>query len=466
MMKNIYLFLICFLLSSTAFSQSTYFSIQNGEWDEPTTWDILSNGQLIPAATTPNSDDSVVIRHEVTHNIGANQGYIHTGNIRIEREPSQTGIYNVITSNASSDPYTFGGELMEVFGILTSSSDFNHQLDQDSTAAVPNNGVIIFYEEAIVNIGDDLIIRGRARTEFRNLACGDGVTFDDLYVRGRGKGTFLCGSGRFRIPHQIRVWNTSFPFNELTSPANNSDTAPGVEPGSQAEVVLKSQMCEGFAFFGANNGNCDTCTDPDNCCDVADVCCKDANCQPPVSLPVELSHFDAEIINDAVKLSWITASEVQNDYFQLEKADDTGEFAPLANLKGNGTTTTSSFYEFIDPSPSTGRNLYRLKQVDFDGAFSFSRIITASFQVSKPEISVFPHPVLDQSQIDVLGFLRGEAVLIMVENLLGQTIISKQITVGTNGAASLSLSNEVGAGTYLIRASSQAIRLHKKVVIQ
>ncbi|MEM8898762.1 MAG: hypothetical protein AAGC85_11685, partial [Bacteroidota bacterium] len=119
MMKNIYLFLIFGVLSSAVFSQETYFSIQDGEWDEPTTWDVLSNGQLIPAATTPNSDDSVVIRHEVTHNIGANQDYVHTGNIRIERNGFQIGIYNIITSNASSDPYTFGGGLMEVFGILT-----------------------------------------------------------------------------------------------------------------------------------------------------------------------------------------------------------------------------------------------------------------------------------------------------------------------------------------------------------
>ena len=247
--------------------------------------------------------------------------------------------------------------------------------------------------------------------------------------------------------------------------ANNNTIPPGIEAGSTAEIALKSQMCQNFAFFGATNESCESCTSPENCCEVADICCLDGNCKPPVSLPVELTHFGAEIINDAVSLSWMTASEIQNDHFLLEKADGSGVFKPLIRVEGNGTTTTPSRYSFMDRSPTIGRNLYRLKQVDMDGAFSYSSVISASYQVNTPKITVFPHPVLDQSRMEVIGFPRGQLVQIQVENLLGQTILAKLVEVDGSGAASIMLTNKLGAGTYLLKARSEAVHLSRKVMV-
>ncbi len=93
------------------------------------------------------------------------------------------------------------------------------------------------------------------------------------------------------------------------------------------------------------------------------------------SLPVELTAFSAKSVNEGIKLEWQTASELNNDRFEIERSQDRNTFAVVGTVRGAGTTTEAQSYSFIDNTAQNGKFYYRLKQVDFDGTVDYSNIV-------------------------------------------------------------------------------------------
>lgn len=91
-------------------------------------------------------------------------------------------------------------------------------------------------------------------------------------------------------------------------------------------------------------------------------------------LPVELIDFDAAYLDDHIHLSWSTASELNNHIFEIQKSISGEDFIPIAEVAGSGTSNEIKHYHFsdYDISPTA---FYRLKQIDYDGTFSYSKIV-------------------------------------------------------------------------------------------
>ncbi len=98
------------------------------------------------------------------------------------------------------------------------------------------------------------------------------------------------------------------------------------------------------------------------------------------ALPVELVNFQGRQEQTAVNLHWETKTELNNDYFVVERSKDNRTFTTLGEIAGKGTTTTPQFYQIKDFVPFLGPNYYRLKQVDFDGSFHYSEVIVVAFE--------------------------------------------------------------------------------------
>lgn len=101
-----------------------------------------------------------------------------------------------------------------------------------------------------------------------------------------------------------------------------------------------------------------------------------ADCTP---LPVELAAFNAEILIDRVSIRWTTASELNNDYFVVEKSTNLADWEEVTIVYGQGTTDKQNHYFAVDREPYFGTSYYRLKQVDLDGERSFSSPVTIQF---------------------------------------------------------------------------------------
>jgi len=94
------------------------------------------------------------------------------------------------------------------------------------------------------------------------------------------------------------------------------------------------------------------------------------------TLPVELINFEANKINGKVQLNWTTASENNNDQFIIEQSNDNLEYKEIGAVAGAGTSNTLNQYSFLHDQPFVGINYYRLKQLDLNGTFEYSNIIS------------------------------------------------------------------------------------------
>jgi len=116
--------------------------------------------------------------------------------------------------------------------------------------------------------------------------------------------------------------------------------------------------------------------------------------------PVELIYFIGTANDDNhVDLSWATATELNNDFFEVQRSFDGEQFEVIGIIDGNGTTNQEIEYGFQDRTARSGVNYYRLRQVDFDGAFEFHPIIQVEnnlFEVAI-EAMIYPNPATNEN---------------------------------------------------------------------
>ena len=154
------------------------------------------------------------------------------------------------------------------------------------------------------------------------------------------------------------------------------------------------------------------------------------------ALPIELLHFSGVKKDRDVELKWITASETNNEYWDIEHSIDKTNFVKVGLLPGAGTTTDAQYYSFIHDNAVAGNNYYRLKQVDNDGAFNYSHIINVPFDikdvfvvnpsVAAAEISIEIYEVsqyeMELEIFDILGRKRHQQTLTPGEHFLTHDI--------------------------------------------
>jgi hypothetical protein len=111
-------------------------------------------------------------------------------------------------------------------------------------------------------------------------------------------------------------------------------------------------------------------------------------------IPVELSTFYSNVNNNSITLYWKTASELNNSHFVVERSNDGISFNKIASVTGSGTTTEINNYSYTDRNLQPGNYYYRLKQIDFNGDYHYSEIVSAS--IILPEqfelLQNFPNP--------------------------------------------------------------------------
>jgi hypothetical protein len=173
---------------------------------------------------------------------------------------------------------------------------------------------------------------------------------------------------------------------------------------------------------------------------------------PP--LPVELVSVSAEVKGGQAHLTWLTASELDNDYFDVERSLNGKAFTTVGQVKGNGTTKEAVRYAFVDETPAKGINYYRLKQVDFSGEHKFSKIVAASNGDSKLSIIRSNNLVRDEN-VNIQYFTnREEAINLKVMDSNGRIVYTKTLSANEGLNAAEIVTQNLSSGIFILSLSN------------
>ncbi|MGC4104317.1 hypothetical protein [Ferruginibacter sp.] len=236
-----------------------------------------------------------------------------------------------------------------------------------------------------------------------NIGCGSSTHFYSLPVAG-GSGQLTTGSN---------VWNPNPDCNTATvsSLGCNGATLSIEGPGIAAQTI---------SFTFPSGG----------------------------PLAIKLSSFTAEAVKDKVKLDWTTESEIDNDYFSIERSTDAANWTVVKTVKGAVNSSSIINYESFDENPVTGTSYYRLKQTDLNGKFTYSDTRVVKY-TSGNNIYAFPVPNTGNT-VNFKGILQPKDMQLLLRDATGATIYNTTLTASAvtlpvikPGVYTLSLNNKI-----------------------
>jgi hypothetical protein len=152
-------------------------------------------------------------------------------------------------------------------------------------------------------------------------------------------------------------------------------------------------------------------------------------------LPIQLLFFSAEPNDNGVLCSWATATEINNDRFELERSKNNSSFEVIKTVKGfgAGTSTQTLNYIYLDEDNCTGIVYYRLKQIDTDGKFGYSDVVAVSCRENKNTLTLFPNPANTAVNITFFETTSGK-INLLVTDIFGSIVVNKEQSTekGTN----------------------------------
>ena len=166
-----------------------------------------------------------------------------------------------------------------------------------------------------------------------------------------------------------------------------------------------------------------------------------------VRMPVTLASFEGKHENNQTKLVWKTTSETNNKGFEIERSADARTFEKIGFVDGSGDTKENQFYHFTDLNPFA-TSYYRLKQLDYDGKFEYSKVIAVKSDAAI--VKVYPNPA--QEYLIVSGISEKQPLSIIDQN--GRVVIKRLVA----DKEQVDIRN-LGAGRYVVKVGGESSRL-------
>lgn len=178
-------------------------------------------------------------------------------------------------------------------------------------------------------------------------------------------------------------------------------------------------------------------------------------------LPIKLISFSNSVVANGVAVDWVTSMEKDFDYFLLERAASTLNFTAIAQVEGKGGLDMTASYSFLDISPNSGKNYYRLKSVDLDGTFTYSDVILAEWS-SGNNVSIYPNPIQNRSfSIDLSDAVTSPETLGVYESR-GYLVFE---TALTSMRSTVDLPENIKSGVYVVKVTSSGGQHVSRIVV-
>lgn len=499
--SNKTLALFCLLsLFHFCLTAATFNSAQSGNWNASNTW---------IEAGTPGANDNIIIHPNHKVMLSGN-AYTHHGDITILENAEL-----IANTGNNNNGFTFDGDDFHVFGILTlpfpdkdlilagNSHFWGHP---SAIIFVSDDWIVRDQSETIINgicveVDDDFHLEGTAATvcgtggisigkknsdntfnlwygattnQFclqTNIYRGEGGSCISLVDEGKGNQIPVANDDKANTSKNLA---TTIDILNLGTADHDPDNdqlsifSLGSDPIKQDRTTQAGGQIN-INDNGSPNDPSDDfveytppvdfigldqfdyiITDQNGAYASATVFIEVAN-----ALPVELIEFRASTNDCRVLLEWATASEINNEYFELERSVDGLQFDYLAIVEGAGNSNQIINYSSIDAQPNAA-NYYRLKQVDFDGQFVYSDIIyvASDCRLVKENIealTLFPNPVIEQFVHLRFDVQKTEQTPLIVSDVSGKIWIQQPILIQQGQNQQTIQLQGLPAGTYFLK---------------
>lgn len=184
-------------------------------------------------------------------------------------------------------------------------------------------------------------------------------------------------------------------------------------------------------------------------------------------LPITLLSFNAVWADEnqsVARIFWSTASELDNDFFQVQRSKDGFNWYNVQKVEGAGSSINTIDYEIFDTRPLNGISYYRLKQVDYDGTESYSNVVALNRDLTNPLVEVYPNPANSIFNIYFSGFGKKFVNVDIIDNS-GRVVMQFHPNVYNNPEHMIDVSN-FQSGLYHIQVRTEDQVISQKIVVR
>lgn len=182
------------------------------------------------------------------------------------------------------------------------------------------------------------------------------------------------------------------------------------------------------------------------------------------ALPVELLTFKASTEDNRVNLNWATASEINNDYFTVERSRDRKSWEKLSSIRGAGNSSITINYSDVDNDPLPAISFYRLKQTDFDGQYHYSREVSVDISdlAERSRIIIYPNPFDNYLEIELQEKSQDE-LLFTVTDIIGNNVFYANL-VSESSLYKIILPETISEGVYFLHVNNGVNIKSQKII--
>ncbi len=176
-------------------------------------------------------------------------------------------------------------------------------------------------------------------------------------------------------------------------------------------------------------------------------------------LPIELASFETRVEDENVVITWSTVSEINNDFFTIERSENGNYWTAIDSMYGAGNSTQLLHYQYVDQYPIVGLSYYRVKQTDYDGQFSYSPVKSVHLQqLQQPDLLLFPNPT---SKFLTIESGENKTSTLAIVNKMGEDV-SHLIKVFSQSKHNIVIDvSALGSGIYVIKTATSIKKFYK-----
>jgi hypothetical protein len=181
-----------------------------------------------------------------------------------------------------------------------------------------------------------------------------------------------------------------------------------------------------------------------------------------VTLPITLVSFNGHKEGKSVQLNWKTASEYNNDHFEIETSKDNNHFYKIGSVNSKGNSISEQLYSLMDNVPAKGVNYYRLKQVDIDARNTFSNTIAVTIDEKGNPVISYPNPTKDKLTVELSQ--PAQSLTLQIVGLDGR-LVKQQVSGAVQRYETID-TRDLSSGTYILRVQTENDTYNLKIIKQ